>query len=210
MTSTQAPGTQPGIPIPETFDYAAEEVSPQKAVPPPSVEPVAARPLGVPAGVPPRPAVSGPQQRASGAFGLSPFMVWGLGGAAALAILAILLVLFWPSDDAPDLTEVKAPEQSEVKQSTPPGPPVVAQQLSVSIDVRPWAEIEIKGNGLAQSVRGVTPVRVSLPAGEYSLICSNPDFSTFTHTIQVSHSNRNFRLQFPQLNTDRVVDSLLR
>jgi hypothetical protein len=139
-------------------------------------------------------------------------MMWGLGAAAGLAILVMLLFLFWsPSDVDTGGSNVKQPVDQPVKQPVQPAvAPVAPQAISISMDVRPWAEIEIKGNGLSQPMRNTTPVRVNLPPGEYSVVISNPDFPSFTRTIQVNDSNRDFRFEFPQLDPNQVVERLLR
>ncbi len=218
MTSTQPPTTEPGMLIPETIHHVEDDSAMQVKVPPPppvyplvSVPAVPSLPVARPAqaSVPPR-----QHEKSAGVFGLSPFLVWGLGGALSLAILTVLLFVLWsPPEDkpVPPSNNGKVEPPKPVKQ-TPPPPvnPVVVQPISISIDVRPWAELEIKGKGLTEPMRGMTPVRINLPEGEYSVVFTNPDFPSFTQTIQINDTNRSFRFEFPQLNTNRVVENLIR
>ncbi len=215
MTGMHPPDTEPGMEIPQTVyneEITAEPPPPPPQMPQPSTRPVAPQAPPVARPAPGRVPAPAPQAKPS-TPGLSPFMTWGIGAAAALAILAIAVVLLWSPSDVkvekpiPKLTI----KPNSKKQDVPPPPPpvVVIQPLSVSIDVRPWAELEINGKGLSQPLRGVTPVRVNLQPGEYSVVLSNPEFATLSQTIQVSSANREFRFQFPQMDPNRVVDSLL-
>jgi hypothetical protein len=209
--SSDAPGTEPGMKVPETIHYVEEPAPVSVAPPPPPSSSVAATPSYAPAAARPAARATAAPKAAGGPFGMSPFMVYGLGGAAALVILSLLLFVFWsPSDpDVPKKVD-NVPQPADVKDTPTPPSPVVSQPISVSIDVRPWAELEISGKNLQQPVRGTTPVRVNLPAGEYSVVCTNPDFTSFTQTIRVSDASRTFRFEFAQLDANRIVDTLLR
>jgi serine/threonine protein kinase/ssRNA-specific RNase YbeY (16S rRNA maturation enzyme) len=206
------PKTQPPIAVSETVVAQEPAIAPSIAPPVPVAPPVAPRPsvkIIPPAPKPPLKPSKPAQVEPS--FGLSPFMKWGLGAAGGLAVLAVLLLLFWSPTDVKkvDLPPEKPVDHQPEKKD--PGPVIpVAQPLSVSIDVRPWAEVNITGKNLTEPLRSVTPARLSLPPGEYSVICTNPDFSAFTQTIRVSENNRMFRFQFQQLDPNQIVDSLLR
>jgi hypothetical protein len=206
------PKTQPPIAVSETVVAQEPAIAPSIAPPVPVAPPVAPRPsvkIIPPAPKPPLKPSKPAQVEPS--FGLSPFMKWGLGAAGGLAVLAVLLLLFWSPTDVKkvDLPPEKPVDHQPEKKN--PGPVIpVAQPLSVSIDVRPWAEVNITGKNLTEPLRSVTPARLSLPPGEYSVICTNPDFSAFTQTIRVSENNRMFRFQFQQLDPNQIVDSLLR
>ena len=214
MTSIKPPDTEPGMKMPDAGQYN-EEIIAEPPSPPvqqpatrPAVQPTPRVSKPVPGHVP----APAPKVKAS-AVGLSPFMIWGIGAAAVLAILAIVVVLVWsPSDekeDKPVPSVIVQPKETK-KDVPPPPPPAVVQPVSVSIDVRPWAEVEISGKGLSQPMRGVTPVRVNLPPGEYSVVFANPEFASFNQTIQVSSTNRDFRFQFSQMDPNRIVENLLR
>jgi serine/threonine protein kinase len=154
-----------------------------------------------------------PVRKVQEPVGVSPFMKYGLGAAGAIAIVAVLLFFIWsPSEEnkpipvPPKQAEQKNP--APTKKDVPPVP--VVQPVSVAIDVRPWAEVKISGKNISKPISSVTPARIDLPPGEYSVLCTNPDFASFTQTIKVSDTDRSFRLQFQQLDPNQVVDSLLR
>jgi hypothetical protein len=176
------PKTQPPMVVPETVVASEPEVVPPIAVPEPApvAPPVVQRPSVKIVPPAPKPPVT-PPKRVETPVGLSPFMKWGLGAAGGLAVLALLLLLFWSpaevkQDDHP-IKHVDNPVEPHKKDVVPVVP--VAQPLSVSIDVRPWAEVHITGKNLSEPLRSVTPARLSLPPGDYSVVCTNPDFSAF-------------------------------
>jgi serine/threonine protein kinase len=212
MTSIQPPGTEPGIKVPEAVQYNEEMEAPQPPVQPPSTKPFVAPAAPAPKAVPGR-VTSIPPRAPASAVGLSPAIIWGLVAAGGLAIVAIVAVLLWtPSEEEkePAPPVIVQPKETKKVVPTPPPPVAVAQPVSVSIDVRPWAELEISGKGLSQPVRGVTPIRLNLAPGEYSVVFANPDFASFNQTIQVSATNRDFRFQFTQMDPNRIVENLLR
>ncbi len=91
-----------------------------------------------------------------------------------------------------------------------PQVPAAAVPVNVSIDAAPWAQIEISGGSLTDKVQDTTPARLSLAPGRYSVVFKNPDFQSFTQTIEVTGDSRNFRFQFRQLSPERLVDSLVK
>ncbi len=203
MTAMSPPATEPGMKVPEAVPYREE--LPAEPTPPRPLRQPSTTPLAPPVPPVPRPVAS--------TVGMSPLMIWGLGGAALLAIVAIIFALVWsPSDEKEEKPpqNVIVPPKEIKKDVPPPPPPVVVQPVSISLDVLPWAEVEISGGGLSQPVRDVTPVRVNLPPGEYNVRLTNPEFASFNQAIQVSNTNRDFRFQFKQLDPNQIVDNVLR
>lgn len=138
-----------------------------------------------------------------------------IGGAAILIVgLFVLFLLLKPSKpsgdgDAQDNT-VQTQTDTPSKNITTPQKTVTpsVSPLAVSIDVQPWGKIEISGGGLRERVTDTTPVVIQLPPGTYSVRFENSQFTSFTETIHVDPTRREFAFRFPQFNPDELADSL--
>jgi hypothetical protein len=75
--------------------------------------------------------------------------------------------------------------------------------------VKPWANIEISGSDLKEKIFDTTPAIVMLPPGQYSVLCANPEFPSFSQSIYVRHGNSSFRLEFSQMDAEKLADTLL-
>lgn len=122
---------------------------------------------------------------------------WGLWMAGALAVIALLvigrLVWFRPEPAAPAVA--RAPQQAQepvtVPEATPmPSPvpppaltpePAPVQMGTLVIDALPWAEVmsieDSEGKPVAVGPNRYTPMALSVPAGQYSVVLKGPGSS---------------------------------
>jgi hypothetical protein len=92
--------------------------------------------------------------------------------------------------------------------TTTDNPPVLPP-VNVSIDVLPWAKVNISGGGLKESLTETTPAIVSLPPGRYVLVFENPDLRTFKEEVDINESNHSFNFAFRDFDARKVADSLV-
>jgi serine/threonine protein kinase len=137
-----------------------------------------------------------------------------LGGVGALLVIGFLLIFFWPSDKGvPDNTgSTTGPTggtSTNGPTTTTDNPPPVLPKVSVSIDVLPWAKVNISGGGLKESITETTPAIISLPPGRYVLVFENPDLRTFKEEVDINEGNRIFNFAFRDFDARKVADSLV-
>jgi serine/threonine protein kinase len=147
----------------------------------------------------PRPAVR-PSIPMPAKKGVPTYLV--VGGLATVFVFIIAAVLFFWNPSEPKTSDVNVTPPPRHKQ-----PRIVtsAPTMPVTLDSIPWAEIEISGGSLKETVRETTPCRVSLPAGEYNITLKNPELAALKQTIRVSNNNRDFRFQFPDVSPEKLA-----
>ena len=137
-----------------------------------------------------------------------------IGGAGILVVGALVLFLLFKPAKPTQTGDVKEDEihtQKEVPTGHDQNVTIpVATPLPVSIDVQPWGKIEISGGGLKEQVEDTTPAIVNLPPGTYSVKVENSQFNSFTETIAVDSSHREFNFRFSQFNPDELADTLVK
>ncbi len=217
QTSIRPPDTQPQMPSPQ-FPPKSQEIKipvptvTQPAPSPPVQAPAPAIPPARPAPAPAAKPVPATQKALTESVAISPFLKWGLGAAAGLILLFLSFLIFWsPEGKTTDIplkdVPVKDVKVNPVDDTTPVPAP---QEVTISIDVSPWAEIEITGGGLTGPLKQVTPARFNLIPGRYSLVARNPGFSNFNQTINVDGIHRDFRFSFQQLDPHSIADALVK
>jgi len=139
--------------------------------------------------------------------GLPISLLIGAGASVFLAVIIFAFLLWNPG------SEPKPVLPAEPKTATLPPkeqPKLVAlQPVSVSINVTPWADFEIRGRTLPQPIKETTPAVVKLPPGKYTILFRNGDFPSFNETIVVDEFNTSFRFQFKQLDPENLANSLV-
>jgi len=197
------PQTQNQEAVPKTVHVPARatiptEQQPAKKDPVPSPLPPPTQPVRQ---VP----VAAPKPAAPVKEGIKPLYLV-IGGGVLLG-LVLLGFLFWNPEPTTQ------PTQTPTNTTQPVVPPPISENmLMVAIDVQPWASIEISGPNLKQPVRDTTPALVSLPPGTYtvSVLSQGANLPGFTETITVSAGATNrFRFQFPQMDVERLTESVL-
>ena len=132
-----------------------------------------------------------------------------LGGVGVLLLVGFLAIFLWPRDkDVPENTTTTVPTGPTKTEPTTNVPPVIPP-ISVSIDVLPWAKVNISGGGLKESITDTTPAIVSLPPGRYVFVFENPDLRTFKEEVDVNENSRSFNFAFRDFDAGKVADSLV-
>ncbi|HSE40257.1 MAG TPA: tetratricopeptide repeat protein, partial [Acidobacteriota bacterium] len=135
-----------------------------------------------------------------------------LGGVGVLLVVGFLVIFLWPRDKTTDNPPTTGPgtdiTNTGPTTTTTNNPPVIPP-VNVSIDVLPWAKVNISGGGLKESITDTTPAIVSLPPGRYVLVFENPDLATFKKEVDVNENNHSFSFAFTNFDAGKVADSLV-
>lgn len=142
----------------------------------------------------------------------TPIRIAIVGGV--FLIFVMFLVFRWAPDGNQDQSAQSTKESSlqpAVKREldTPPPAGSPAKTVSVSIDVQPWASIEITGSNLKNPITDTTPLRVLLEPGIYKVTARNPEFSPLSETIEVVEGRTRFQFQFEKLDPEKIADTLI-
>lgn len=195
----QNPASRPVNPAPER---ASVSVSPS------GMRPAAPLIPAPPAPVPPTGTRYSPAPDVTNsASAKSSLTGWIIGGVAVL-IAAIALIFFWPA------SKPQAQSDNPPQHKTQPPPPTTSiERIAVTIDTQPWTNIEVSGPALRSSITDATPAVLDLPAGQYTVVFSNPQAGgkSVTQTIDVSKYNTKFTYPFPDMmSPEKLADSIVK
>jgi eukaryotic-like serine/threonine-protein kinase len=177
MASTPAPATPgTGVAMPESL---SQTISPLETIalspqPDEAASPVSKNPR--PSTVAAVPAEARPQRSAGMRYGVIAAIL------AVLAILAASILLHHRST-----TSTSAPS-SPVSQAAPATQTALGPDAYVEVVAQPWATVKslTRADGKVIAVNEQTPVRVQLPAGEYSITLAGPNSQEHTEKLSVS------------------------
>lgn len=197
----------------------AQRPSTQKTEPqvsPSGIRPAAPLIPAPPSPEPPRPAGTRyvPAPAAPGApASKSSLTGWIIGGVAIL-VIGVAAIFLWPASKDSTQTDHQTDDIPAKQHDSPPPPTATtAERIVVSIDTQPWTNFEVSGPTLRSSISEATPAVLELPAGQYTVVFSNPQAGgkSITQTIDVNKFNTKFSYPFPDLmNPEKLADSIVK
>lgn len=128
----------------------------------------------------------------------------------AVVVLVIGGLVYYLMQPAPTDPGPQQQPQNPTQPQDQPTTTLEAAPLPVSIDAQPWANINITGGDLKETLHETTPALVQLKPGRYTIVFENSGYPSFTQTVDVHTGSTSISYSFEQLDANKLVDEAMK